>query len=591
MLKYLSLIFFISCIQNNSKITRKDIDYFEKDKNANLFRIHHKNGKWGFVDKDTVITVPFIYDFINPFDENGLAYAKDKGKEFYINKEGKVIIPPDYEELGLFSEGMLSAKRKGKYGFLNIKGDVIIPMIYDGVGFFSQGLCIVSKNKKYGFIDRKGEVIIPIVYDAVDKSHADSIVVVSENRKWAFFDSKGIQLSDFIYDKVFSGYNANIPPPSNISEVTTYFQNGAVLTLKGKKYEFLNEKIRPAFHENKFDSASVFDTYKNAIVKRNGKYGIIKPDGYAKVPIEYDWVGYFDTNHNSSEYYNAKKGKIFQIYNKDLKKLGESYEPVLNDFSVSTPNLIFKNLKGQYGMVHSSGSIVIPFEYEDLQKQKSGFILGRKNGKTGVLDKNGKIKIPFQYKNLEEFDEDANLFIADHKIINIDNQPILLGYDSIVPIYYNSQKFIVSKNKKYGIVDIKNKILLPLEYDEISNWVEYGPEKRHFVVKNGKYGLIEYETFKTIIPPVYDEFIQRRNMVFAHKNGKAGILDLNNKEICPFIFDEIKPGLSFGYGYNEEDKSFYSRKNNKFYEITLTGKIIKEISKKVYKENTEYQNI
>ncbi len=81
-----------------------------------------------------------------------------------------------------------------------------------------------------------------------------------------------------------------------------------LFNIKEKKYEFLNEKIRPAFHENKFDSASVFDTYKNVLLKEmviwNYKTGWV-----AKVPIEYDWVGYFDTNHNSSEYYNAKKRK------------------------------------------------------------------------------------------------------------------------------------------------------------------------------------------------------------------------------------------------------------------------------------------
>ena len=52
---------------------------------------------------------------------------------------------------------------------------------------------------------------------------------------------------------------------------------------KGKVYEFLNEKIEPAFPNNKFDSATVFDAFKNAIVKRNDKYGMIKPDGEFKV--------------------------------------------------------------------------------------------------------------------------------------------------------------------------------------------------------------------------------------------------------------------------------------------------------------------
>ncbi|AZB09504.1 WG repeat-containing protein [Chryseobacterium sp. G0162] len=591
MRRYLPLIFLLSCTPDHPKITRQDIDYFEKDKNTDLFRVHHKNGKWGFVDKDTITIIPFKYDFINPFDENGLAYTKDGSKEFYINKQGKVAISSDYDEMGLFSEGLLSVKRKGKYGFLDTEGNVAIPMEYDEVGFFSQGLCGVSKNKKHGFIDPKGRVVIPIIYDAVDNSDLDSIVIASKNGKWAFFDSKGKQLSDFMYDKVFKGYNVNIPPPPDISEATTYFQNGAVLVLKNKKYEFLNEEIKSAFQDNIFDLASVFDTYKNAIVKRNNKYGIIKPDGIAKVPIEYDWIGYFGTNQNSSEYYNAKKGNIFHIYNRNLKKIGESYEKVSSNFSVSALNLIFKNLKGQYGMVNSNGSIVIPFEYSELEKLNQDLFLGKKNGKVGILDKSGRLRIPFEYKSLDRLDDNGQLFIADDKIINLDNKPILSGYDRITPIYYNNQRFIVSKNKKYGIVDIKNKILLPLEYDEISNWVEYGPEKRHFIVKKGKHGLIEYETFRIIIPPVYDEFIQRMGVIFAHKNGKSGILDINNKEICPFIFDEIKPGYFFGIGYRKDENRIYSKKDNKFYEITLTGKIIKEISQKEYKKNTEHQNM
>ncbi|MGH1518408.1 WG repeat-containing protein [Chryseobacterium sp. JK1] len=588
MYKYLPLIFLLSCTPDNPKITRQDIDYIEKDKNTGLFRIHHKNGKWGFVDKDTMTTIPFIYDFINPFDENGLAYTKDKGKEFYINREGRVAIPAGYDEVGLFSEGKLSVKKNNKYGFLDTKGNEIIPMMYDEVGFFSQGLCRVSQNEKYGFIDPKGKVVIPIIYDAVDNSHTDSIVIVSKNKKWAFFDSKGKQLSEFIYDKVFSGYNLNIPPPSDISEVTTYFKNGAVLVVKNKKYEFLNEKIKPAFQGNIFDLASVFDTYKNAIVKKNNKYGIIKPDGTAKVPVEYDWIGYFDTNHNSSEYYNAKKGKVFHIYNRNLKKIGESYEKVSNDFSVSTPAIIFKNLKGKYGMVNSDGFILIPFEYQELDKLNKDLFLGKKNGKLGIIDKNGKQKIPFEYKNLYDLNEEG-LFVADAKIIDINNKTILSGYESLIPVHYNDHQFIVSKNKKYGVVDLKSKILLPLEYDEISNWVEYGPHERHFIVKNGKYGLVEYGTFKVVIPPVYEKFRQRERLIFASRENKAGILDIDNKEICPFIFDEVKPSI-FLRDTDQKNRA-YAKKGNQFYEITLAGKIIKEISRKVYKENTEHQNI
>lgn len=587
------LFFFLlsTCLGKSQKISKKDVDYIEKDPETGWFRAKSKTGKYGFIDKDSIIKIPFIYDFINPFDENKLAYVKDKGKELYIDVKGEIIIPENYTELGLFSEGLVSAKKNGKFGFIDASGETAISFLYDSAGFFCQGLALVSKNKKYGFIDKEGKEIIPVIYSSAWHSQTDSIVIISNDEKWAFVNNNGKFLSDFVYDKVFTGYKNMIPSVVN-GDKTTYFKNGAVLVLRNKKYEFLNEKIESAFPENKFDSASVFDTYKNAIVKRSGKYGIINSDGIAKAPIEYDFIKYFDTNHNSSEYYNARKGKVFHIYNKDLKKIGESHQPIYNDFSVSTPVIIFRNLQEKYGMVNSNGNIVIPFEYEELYKQESGFIVGKRNGKAGVFDKNGKLRISFEYKDLYEFDDKNGIYLADgNKIVDTDNKVLLSGYQNIAPVYYNNERFIVSRNKKYGIVDIKNKVLLPLEYDEISNWVEYGPRDRHFIVKNGKHGLIEHGTFKVIIPPVYDLFIQRRGMIFAHKNGKSGILNINNKEICPFIFDEIKPDLFFGYGYNEKNYNIYSRKGNKFYEITSTGKIIKEISRKVYKENTEHQNI
>lgn len=579
------MVILLSCSDNIRKISKNDIDYFEKDVETGLFRVKTKNGKWGFVDNDTVIKIPVKYDFINPFDENGLAYVTNDGKEFYIDRNGEIVIFPGYEELGLFSEGLLSAKKDKKYGFIDIKGNIAVSFIYDGAGFFCQGLSSVSIDKKSGFINSKGKVIIPIIYDAVENSHVDKIVTVSKNGKWAFFDNHGKQLSDFIYDNIFTGYNLSIPSSSNLSEVTTYFKNGAVLVVRNSKYEFLNEQMQPAFLGNKFDSASVFDTYKNAIVKKNGKYGIIKSNGIATVPVEYDFAEYIDTNHHSSEYYNVRKGKLFQIYNKNLKKIGESYEPVDNDFSLLSQGILFKNLQRKYGIMSVNGDVLVSFQYTELQKLQSGYFLGKKSGKSGILDKSGKIKVPFQYDDLVEFDDEQELFIAnENQIIDIHNKIVLSGYDNLVPVYYNHEKFIVCKNKKYGIVDIHNKTLLPIEFDDISNWVEYGPDKRHFIMKNGKHGLIEYETFKTIIPPIYDGLVHRENLIFVTKNGKAGILDINNTEICPLFFDEIRPDISFGYPNRK--RLIYSKKDGKYYTMDLHGKIIKQISEKEYKDRT-----
>lgn len=92
---------------------------------------------------------------------------------------------------------------------------------------------------------------------------------------------------------------------------------------------------------------------------------MIKPNGEIKVPfVEYDYIREpFDTNlPNFSEYYNARKGKIYSFFNQNLKKIGESYEPIYNDFSTNNSEISFKNLKGKYGVV--DWQMKVPFVYD-----------------------------------------------------------------------------------------------------------------------------------------------------------------------------------------------------------------------------------
>lgn len=106
---YLLIFFLISCSGSFQKITRKEISYIEKDKETGWFRVLNTKNKWGFVDNDSIVKIPFEYDFLNPF-ENGLAYAKNKGKEFFININN-LRLEGDYEAVRIFSEGLAAIKK------------------------------------------------------------------------------------------------------------------------------------------------------------------------------------------------------------------------------------------------------------------------------------------------------------------------------------------------------------------------------------------------------------------------------------------------------------------------------------------------
>jgi hypothetical protein len=92
------------------------------------------------------------------------------GKWGLIDKTGKEIVPPKYDNAGGFKEGLAKVKLNGKWGFIDKTGKVIVPPKYDDAWSFSEGLAKVKLNGKWGFIDKTGKeivIVFPPKYDFV----------------------------------------------------------------------------------------------------------------------------------------------------------------------------------------------------------------------------------------------------------------------------------------------------------------------------------------------------------------------------------------------------------------------------------------
>lgn len=96
---------------------------------------------------------------------------------------------------------------------------------------------------------------------------------------------------------------------------------------------------------------------------------------------------------------------------------------------------------------------------------------------------------------------------------------------------------------KYGLININNENLLPFEYQEISKASETKNYCR--IIKDNKFGLINGDNSELLIPIEYDSlyFIDEmyigNELIVAEKTGKTGIIDMDNKEVVPFIYDRI----------------------------------------------------
>lgn len=128
-----------------------------------------KDGKIGYVDINGKVIIPLEFDEGLTFNEGYSAVRK--GTQWaYLDSTGHFITEFVYVDAMGFGEGLAPAKKNAGWGFINSKGEEVIPFIYSNARKFSQGLAAVSNKPKefWGFINKKGDEIIPFKLDFAD---------------------------------------------------------------------------------------------------------------------------------------------------------------------------------------------------------------------------------------------------------------------------------------------------------------------------------------------------------------------------------------------------------------------------------------
>lgn len=93
---------------------------------------------------------------------------KDGDSYGYINKFGKIIINPQFEDAKDFKDGYARIKISGKYGFIDKTGRIIINPQFKDLQDFSEGLARIKVDEIFGFIDKTGKIVIRPQFEKVE---------------------------------------------------------------------------------------------------------------------------------------------------------------------------------------------------------------------------------------------------------------------------------------------------------------------------------------------------------------------------------------------------------------------------------------
>ncbi len=162
--------------------------------------------KYGYIDKNGNLVIPFIYSVSSENFNEGLACVNKAGKYEFINRKGETVISRvkilsengsniymEIDKCKSFSDGYAAVKIKGKWGFINKKGELVIKPQYEDVRNFSDGLAGVRIKDSWGFIDKKGKIVIKpqfgLVYgfndgSAVVERYIDICMLIDRKREY-----------------------------------------------------------------------------------------------------------------------------------------------------------------------------------------------------------------------------------------------------------------------------------------------------------------------------------------------------------------------------------------------------------------------
>lgn len=163
---------------------------------------HHSNcvdiyteDKRGLMDSTGKIIVPCEYSMlIESFNEYGMAKVTKAGRVGFVNRKGKEVIQCKFQNVGVYSEGLLNARLNDKWGYIDTTGKTIISHKYDIGISFQEGLARVAIKKNYdwffGFIDKDGNEVIPLIYSNA-KDFTNGYAEVMLDGKWFKIDKTG----------------------------------------------------------------------------------------------------------------------------------------------------------------------------------------------------------------------------------------------------------------------------------------------------------------------------------------------------------------------------------------------------------------
>ncbi len=167
------------------------------------YAVMQRGGRVGLMNQNGEEVVSPAYDDLKVLDSVLVAVLEDRQWKV-IDLDGNTILDRGYERVVVWEEGgYLSYRRAGKWGLVDKSGREIAPPVYEDIRP-EKGDCFrIIKEHLLGVIRADGQILLPPEAEAIDVLN-DSLILFQKDRKWGGIDQKG----RLLFEPEFKAYYA-----------------------------------------------------------------------------------------------------------------------------------------------------------------------------------------------------------------------------------------------------------------------------------------------------------------------------------------------------------------------------------------------
>ena len=512
--------------------------------NRNQYKVM-RGGKCGICNKDGKLILPMEYEDI--FWQGGNFVVRKNGKYGLVAADGAKKVKPEWSDISIFGNDLykVSQIEKGtqSYGLMTTSGTILVKPKHEKITFYSNELFGIKKGDTTIFINDKGKELFQGRYSAVEYIPSSKLYwlkgAVSKANNWGVVNQFNQKLLDTVYAKSAFRFKLNevaVKLDSSLISISTEPNGRLIEKIVYKNYI---EAVIDTLNQNYWMRKKINDS--------ESIWLLCDPKDKVLIPIPYNQISRNYLGNKRKTVATIAKEHFCVIDDDKAKILVDSINSLEDtDLKKNTPMRCYKRNLKAYLITRSFERCSDEYKYLGIFKNgatrvnKGGFFTKMDDGYLLCSDK--RVQSPIAYQHYDRF--------MGGKWGVLDTTGRLLiecKYDFLQIEFKN--KIIASLNGKWGVINRYDSLLIPFAYDEIQFFRELkkysyqNMDCRYFkAMKGNKWGVID-DANRIVLDFEYQKVEYKPNekgdFFVVEQNNKCGLLDAQKKNIIPMAFASI----------------------------------------------------